>query len=134
MKGSKSKKIIIAIILSVILIPNIFTLIRGMGRLDLSLKVSKYSEPFVEQAIEYVKTQTNAIERYGYYENVEFSCSKRFVKYYDDIEVSFTNSEEFESKTRVLEVYVNVSDRATCVVVFEGNSERKLEITRYFWE
>ena len=48
--------------------------------------------------------------------------------------MNYSNIIEFEAKVKVLELYVEVNDRATCVVCFEKDEEGHLVITKHFWE
>ena len=133
-KDKPQKRKIVIIVILVLFVLNIPMMIQVTKLLRLTNKTSYYVKPFVEQAIEYVKTETNASERYGYGEELELTIKKRVLDYYDDKNAKFSNSDEFQLATKYMEIYIDVNDRATCVVVFEGDSEGKLEITKYFWE
>lgn len=133
MKKSKSKKFIITIVLA-FLIVSIPMFIRTLNYLQLTKNSLRYVEPFVEQAIEYVRSETDAIQRYAYGEKLELICSKRVAGYYEGRYAKFSTSEEFQTALKYLEIHVDVNGRATCVVVFEGTHQGQIEITKYYWK
>ena len=133
-KKLSKKKTIILLIIAIWLILGIPGFVFVMQRIMLTHKSLEYIKPYEEMAIQYVKTETNAAERYGYTGTLELNCNMRMIDYKED-NAKYNTIEEFENSVVSMEIYVDVNERATCVVVFElDEQDNKLKITRHFWE
>ena len=131
---SKKKATVAIVVIAVLLLLSIPTFIRALDMARLTHRSLQYAEPFVDLALTYVQEETDAAERYGYGEPLTLRCTKRVTDFYEDDKATFSSADEFQSALRYLEIYIDVNDRATCVIVFEPNEQKKLEITKYFWE
>ena len=129
----KSKSLI-AIAAIVLLIGSIPTAIFLVNHFSKSLAVNSHMEVYDKYAEEFVREETDAIEKFG--EEIRIIAAERICTFEKTASKRDTidSVEEFDARIEQIKVKVKVGRNNYCIVIFEKNSTNELEIIDWYWE
>ena len=98
----------------------------------------KYFEIYYQKAVEYVRTETDAIQLYG----DDFELNKRSYRYsysdeyrgLSDKEKTANSLQEFNQMMKEISVRVYVDRNDVCVVTFQKNDEGQFVVAGWKWD
>lgn len=127
----KKKKWII--IVSAWLIIGIPLLIFWFNSTQTSRHNNRLYDILYEDAVQFVKTETDAQQKYG--DNLDVVVTKMTMDLSDNslARQKFENYEHFISELKEATLQVSVNRKHTCVVVFTKNEQGVLEVSDWYW-
>ena len=130
-KKKKTLIVVVAILFLIIAIPTTIFIVNHFSK---SLVLHSHMEIYHKYAEEFVREETDAIEKFG--ENsriITDECIYTFNETSSERDI-VDSVEEFEARIEHIQIKVEVGLRNYCIVIFEKNSANELEIVNWYWE